>query len=160
MKDMNYNEKFTTDKVHEVSMVFKTCSNNRAIWIGTTQQTYLSNIDNFLINQNLSKLISLHKSYKFNDNQETKIQIHCKQSNGYKILYSGNINEIPTMYESLKILPWNEEIALHLRPMTLYIYVKYDQSKIDHAKDMLDKADYEEQEEDSLFRLFTRRKYK
>ena len=141
-------------------MTFIARGSSHKAWIAVTQQEYLLNNINFLINQNLSQLISLYKSQKFSDDRETKIQIHCKQNNGYKILYSGNIDKIPAIYDSLKILPWNEEIALHLKPMTLYIYVKYDQSKIDHTKDMLDKADREEQEEDSLFRLFSRKKRK
>ena len=141
---------------------FVTNGNNTVTWIALTQQEYLSNIkNNNIINKPLSELKLFAGYYSLKDKTTCNIKIFGKKNRKLQVIYQGKIENIPHKYLNLKILPWNEEIETNLQPLTLYIYVSYNQNEVDKVSDQIDKAyNYEDEEEDKYFRLFNKKSRK
>jgi len=139
---------------------FKTCLSAIETWVALNQQAYLRNNNSSFVNKNLSYLKYNYDHYVNDKYHEIKIQIYVKKNYNYEILYSGKLFDLSIIYGNLLILPWSEEIPMHLKPLTLYIYVRNDQSSIDEFKDSIDRASKEEEDENILYRLFTRKRKK
>lgn len=138
-------------------MQFITSSNNKETYVALTQQEYLTNNPKSFVNKSLSDLFYNYRNFQFDtDTQKVKIQIFYKNGYNYKILYNGDFDKLPDIYKCLQILPWSEEIPVHLKPLTIYLLVNYNKSTVDHLKDMLDRGFNEEQEERNKDRFFVR----
>ena len=138
-------------------MQFFTTSNKKETYVALRQQEYLTNNPKSFVHKPLSELFYDYKNFQFDiDYQKIKLQIFYKNGYNYKILYNGDFDKLPEICKILTILPWSEEIPIHLKPLTLYFLVNYDKSTIDHLKDMLDRRFNEELEEMNKDRFFTK----